>query len=70
MGAFMFLTVNGEKYEHCGGGTVPALLTELGATPGHTALTVNGELVFAKDWENFTLNNGDAVEVLTFVGGG
>ena len=87
----MFLTVNGEKYEHRGDGTVPALLAELGATPEHTAVTVNGDLVFSKDWtraagesafgiskrsdpkgsgNNFKLNDGDTVEVLTFVGGG
>ena len=66
----MFLTVNGEKYAHSGDGTVPALLAELGATPEHTAVTVNGDLVFAKDWNNFKLNDGDTVEVLTFVGGG
>ena len=66
----MFLTVNGEKTEHRGDGSVLALLTELGATPEHTALTVNGDLVFSKDWKIFKLNDGDAVEVLTFVGGG
>jgi sulfur carrier protein len=66
----MFLTVNGEKYEHSGDGTVSALLAELGATPEHTALTVNGELVFSKDWKIFKLTDGDAVEILTFVGGG
>ena len=41
----MFLTVNGEKHEHRGDGTVPALLAELGAMPEHTAVTVNGDLV-------------------------
>lgn len=66
----MFLTVNGEKFEHRGDGSVPALLAELGATPEHTAVTVNGDLVFPKDWKNFKFNDGDAVEVLTFVGGG
>ncbi len=66
----MFLTVNGGKIEHSGDGTVPALLTELGATPEHSALTVNGDLVFSKHWKNFKLNDGDTVEVLTFVGGG
>ena len=66
----MQLIVNGEKYEHCGDGTVPALLAELGAEPGHTALTVNGDLVFSRDWKNFKLTDGDTVEVLTFVGGG
>lgn len=66
----MFLTVNGESHEHTGDRTVPALLAELGATPEHTALTVNDELVFSRDWKTFKLNDGDTVEVLTFVGGG
>ena len=66
----MFLTVNDERHEHRGDRTVPALLAELGAIPEHTALTVNGELVPSKHWKNFNLNDGDAVEVLTFVGGG
>jgi thiamine biosynthesis protein ThiS len=66
----MFLTVNGEKVEHRGDGTVPALLAELGATPEHTALTVNGDLVFSKQWNDFKFTDGDTVEVLTFVGGG
>jgi thiamine biosynthesis protein ThiS len=66
----MFLTVNGEPYEHNGAGTVAVLLAELGAKPEYTALTVNGELVFSKHWKNFKLNDGDTVEALTFVGGG
>jgi sulfur carrier protein ThiS len=76
----MNLIVNGEKYEHIGDGSVPALLAELGANPEHTVLTVNGELIFSKDpvapkpgeggWKDFKLSAGDTVEVLTFVGGG
>lgn len=66
----MFLIVNGEKIEHSGDGTVPALLSELGAIQEHSALTVNGELVFSKHWKTFKFNDGDTVEVLTFVGGG
>ncbi len=66
----MFLTVNEERYEHRGDGSVPALLAELGANAEHTALTVNGELVFSKHWKNFKLTDDDTVEVLTFVGGG
>ncbi len=66
----MYLTVNGERHEHRGDGTVPALLAELGAMPEHTALTVNGDLVFSKDWKTFKFNDGDTIEVLTFVGGG
>ncbi len=66
----MQLTVNGESHEHTGDGTIPALLAELGAKPEHTALTVNGDLIFSKDWKTFKLTAGDAVEALTFVGGG
>ena len=66
----MQLTVNGENHKHTGDGTVPALLAELGATPEHTALTANGDLIFSKDWNTFKLSDGDTVEVLTFVGGG
>ena len=66
----MFLKVNDEKYEHRGDGTVAAVLAELGATLEHTALTVNGDIVPSARWQNFKLNDGDTVEVLTFVGGG
>lgn len=66
----MFLTVNGEKVEHRGDGTVAALLTGLGAVPEHTALTVNGDIVPSARWQNVKLSDGDTVEVLTFVGGG
>ncbi|MBC8207236.1 MAG: sulfur carrier protein ThiS [Kiritimatiellales bacterium] len=64
----MNLTVNGESHEHAG--TIAALLSELGANPEYTAITVNGDLVFSKDWNNFKFSDGDSVEVLTFVGGG
>ena len=66
----MILTLNGESHEHTGDGSVGALLDELGANPGHTALTVNGDLVLSKDWKSFQFTDGDTVEVLTFVGGG
>jgi thiamine biosynthesis protein ThiS len=66
----MQLTVNDESHAHQGDGSIPALLTELGATPEHTAVTVNGDLVYSKQWDEFKLSNGDTVEMLTFVGGG
>ncbi len=66
----MNLLVNGKSHEPSGDGTVAALLAELGTNPEHAAVTVNGDLVFAKDWGNFNFSDGDNVEVLTFVGGG
>ena len=66
----MNLKVNDQNHPHKGDGTIIALLAELGATPEHSAVTVNGELVFSKSWESFQLSDNDTVEVLTFVGGG
>lgn len=66
----MQLTVNGENTTYTGDATICALLTDLGATPEHTALTVNGELISSKQWNHFKLTDGDHIEVLTFVGGG
>ncbi len=66
----MKLTVNGEPHEHQGGGTIGALLEELGANQAHTALMVNGEIVPFNGWEATPLNENDEVEMLVFVGGG
>ena len=66
----MQLHVNGKSHDHSGDGSVTALLAELGATPQHAAVTVNGNIVFSKDWKTFKISDGDTVEVLTFVGGG
>jgi sulfur carrier protein len=66
----MKLNVNGKDYEHRGDGTVAALIAEVGATPEHTALTVNGRVIPSADWKQTKLNDGDAIEILTFVGGG
>lgn len=66
----MKLTVNGEPHEHRGGGTIAALLEELGANPAHTALMLNGEVVPSRAWKTGTLKENDNVEMLVFVGGG
>jgi thiamine biosynthesis protein ThiS len=66
----MNLTVNEKTHAHEGDGSIPALLAELGAVPEHSAVTVNGDLIFSKDWETFRLKENDSVDVLTFVGGG
>jgi thiamine biosynthesis protein ThiS len=66
----MNLNVNGEIHDHHGDGSIPALLAELGATPEHSALTVNGDLIVSSDWPSVQLTETDRIDVLTFVGGG
>ncbi len=66
----MKLTVNGDEHIHQGGGSIDALLKELGAKKEHTALMVNGTVVSSEDWNSTTLNENDEIEMLVFVGGG
>ena len=66
----MKLTVNGDEHVHQGGGSIDALLEELGAKKEHTALMVNGAVVPSEDWNSTTLNENDEIEMLVFVGGG
>ena len=66
----MNLKVNGEQHDHQGGGSIPALLAELGADAERTALMVNGAVVSSNDWNTTLLKENDEVEALVFVGGG
>lgn len=66
----MQFIVNDQHHNHTGNGSITALLKELGAQPEHAAITVNGTLIFSKDWSTVQLQAGDTIEVLTFVGGG
>ncbi len=66
----MKLTVNGDEHNHQGGGSIDALLDELGAKKEHTALMVNGAVVPSEAWNSTALKENDEIEMLVFVGGG
>lgn len=66
----MKLTVNGETLSLENDTSVPALLSQIGAQPEHTALTINGTVIPAAERDRTRLQEGDVVEVITFVGGG
>ena len=66
----MKLTVNGYEHDHQGGGSIDALLEELGAKKEHTALMVNGAVIPSEEWHSTTLSENDEIEMLVFVGGG
>ncbi len=67
---FMRLRINGEIREDLNASTVKELLSELKIEPGRVAVEVNLTMVRKADHENFRLNEGDAVEIVSFVGGG
>ncbi len=66
----MRLTINGETVEDLKAETVGELLKELKFQAGRIAVEVNLEIVRKTDYESFRLNDGDAVEIVNFVGGG
>lgn len=63
-------TVNGDPMELPAAMTVARLLTELGLAGKPAAVEVNGSLVPARMHAQTALADGDAVEVVTLVGGG
>jgi sulfur carrier protein len=64
------ITVNGEPREVPDGQTVAALMASLGPARGPTAVEVNRELVPRSEHASRRLAEGDAIEIVTLVGGG
>lgn len=66
----MKLTVNGEKRELADDHTVRDLVVVLGLGKAAVAIELNKQIVPRKRHESTALREGDAVEVVTLVGGG
>lgn len=62
--------VNGEPRSVPGGSSVAALVRLLGLTSAQVAVERNGEVVPRREHETTALAEGDALEIVTFVGGG
>ena len=65
----MNLILNGDSREVPDGTTLHSLLQELKLTPDKVAVELNRRLVRSERYDT-RLKDGDAVEVVTFVGGG
>lgn len=66
----MKLTINGEIREDLKADTVQQLLDLLSIHSGRVAVEVNLQIVKKADYGTFSLHDGDAVEIVNFVGGG
>lgn len=65
----MRVKVNGEEQEVPAGQTLRSLLSRYNFKPEKVAVELNRRLVRADRYDN-PLNEGDEVEIVTFVGGG
>lgn len=66
----MELTINGEKRRLDGGSTVKSLIERLGLDPRKVAVERNREIVPKSRYAETALGDGDALEIVHFVGGG
>jgi thiamine biosynthesis protein ThiS len=69
-GGEILVTVNGDQRELRAGLTVTDLLTELGLHPRMIVVEHNREILDRESYANTEVRNGDALELVHFVGGG
>ncbi|PRO65727.1 sulfur carrier protein ThiS [Alkalicoccus urumqiensis] len=66
----MTLTINGEERTIGGEGMSAADLAAHLGLEGRIAMERNGMILKRDEWENETLEQGDTIEIVQFVGGG
>lgn len=64
------INVNGEKREIAEGLTIAQLLEELNIRPGRVVIELNRDIVSREAYGSAILKEGDALEIVHFVGGG
>lgn len=66
----MLVTVNGEAKEVPEGTTLEGLVGLLALAPERLAVEHNRRVARRAEWPDLLLSDGDAVEIVHFVGGG
>lgn len=64
------IKVNGEDVENLTGRTVADYLSEKGCDIRRVAVELNDDILPKSQYESTVLNDGDRVEIVSFVGGG
>ena len=66
----MKIRLNGDPFELSGPMTIAALLAQLEIEPRRVAVEHNLSIIKRPRYETTTINDGDTVEIVNFVGGG
>jgi thiazole synthase len=64
------ITVNGQPRAASSGTSVAGLLASMGVDPARVAIERNEEVIPRRTWPEALLNEGDKIEIVSFVGGG
>lgn len=67
---FMKIHINGEEKEIVDGLNIEALLDELEIRPGRVVVELNRTIISRDAQKSTLLKEGDALEIVHFVGGG
>ena len=66
----MRIRLNGDAHELAGPVSISVLLAALGVDPRRVAVEHNLVVVKRNAYDSTTINDGDAIEIVNFVGGG
>ena len=66
----MKVTLSGKTTELPDNISIAGLLNLKNIEPGHTVVELCGEVVLSDKWDSTILHDGDALEILSFVGDG
>lgn len=66
----MRLFINGQEKEIVGISTLASLVDQLGIKSDRVAIELNLNIIPRNDWPSTSLNDGDRLEIVHFVGGG
>ena len=66
----MHIQVNGEERMLAAGVTVAGLLTELEIRPDRVAVELNLNILDRSEFDRRSLQEGDRIEIISFIGGG
>jgi sulfur carrier protein len=64
------ININGEQKEIIEGSSIAQLLEELNIRPGRVVIELNRDIVSREAYGSAILKQGDALEIVHFVGGG
>lgn len=66
----MHITLNGQKKETPSSQSLGEVVNRFCASPAVLIAEVNGTIVKKNQWDEIRINDGDTIELVSFVGGG
>lgn len=66
----MKITINGQEKDFASSLSLEDLVDKLKKNKDHVIAELNGNIIKSKEWAGTTVNDGDSIELVTFVGGG